>query len=428
MTNPITALTRLFQRAPTANALVAALVSHTVGRPLMVHPQMGEQLIYAYMRGAVESPEPVMAVDVPVGQSRTKAPRVAVLNISGPLVDRPQPGLCDDGPLSYEVIRDAFDASMADDSVTAIIFRMRSPGGMVDGCFDLTDHIHASRGTKPIVAVVDNMAYSAGFAIAAACDEIYVSRTGGVGSVGVFGYHVDVTGANAKAGYKVTLIYAGDHKVETNPHVELSDEARAREQAVIDDMYGLFTASVARYRGMGVSKVVATKADTFNGQSAIDAGFATKLGTMRDALASLAESTEQRQARDAAAAKEAAIADRATATLTIVAAKAKPDITAALLDEASGITAATAADRLTHAQKVVDLCAAAGDRSLAHDYVMKNVEIETVRSQLIALKAEDGPEIVTAHPQAAVKKQETATDIYSRRRAAAAGSARHQRQ
>src|SRR5690606_35901150 len=101
-----------------------------------------------------------------------------IINVVGGLVSKPQPGLCDDGPANYQGIRAAFDEAMADDSVGAIVFKLESPGGMVSGCFDLTDHIHASRGHKPIVAVVDDYAYSAAYAIASACDEIWVSRTG----------------------------------------------------------------------------------------------------------------------------------------------------------------------------------------------------------------------------------------------------------
>lgn len=301
MTSPVLVLNRLFRGSGANNPVIAALHTHAIGRPLMVHPEIGAQLIQAYMSGAVEGVgEPLMSADVPPAGTKPKGPQVAVLNISGPLVDRPQPGLCDDGPLSYEAIREAFDRSMVDASVSAVVFRLRSPGGMVDGCFDLTDHIHASRGSKPIYAVVDNMAYSAGYAVAAACDEIYVSRTGGVGGVGVFSYHVDITDATAKDGVKVTLIYAGARKVELSPHVQLSDAAKAREQSVINSMYDLFTASVARYRGLKVKAVVATEAGTFNGQAAIDAGFATKLGTMRDALAALALPAKQQKQKSTA--------------------------------------------------------------------------------------------------------------------------------
>lgn len=430
MSNPINLLARMFRRSGAESPVVASLFTQAFGRPLLVHPNLGAQLVHAYLQGATEAPEPIVAAEDGRGHAGRQQRRVAVLNISGPLVDRPQPGLCDDGPVSYEAIRDALDASMGDDSVGAIIMRMRSPGGMVDGCFDLADHIYASRGPKPIYAVVDNIAYSGCYALAAACDEIYVSRTSGVGSIGVYTYHLDQTAYNANQGIKITLIYAGDHKVDFSPHVELSEGAKDAEQAVIDEMYGLFVSSVARYRGMDVAKVIGTQAQTYNGQAAIEVGLATRLGTMRDALAALAETDEQRSTREAAEAKAAAEADRAIAAQAVIASGAKPDVVAALLAEGAGITAASIQARLEHAQAVIDLCVAAGDRSLAGDYITTNTNIEIVRKQLLDVKATSAAEIVTALPNVQdVRPAATSAEtVYSRRRAAAAGNGTTSRQ
>ena len=84
--------------------------------------------------------------------------------------------------MSYAAVRDTFDELLNDDAVTSIILRLDTPGGMASGCFDLVDHIFEARGRKPVYALVDDHAYSAGFALASACDEIWISRTGGVGS------------------------------------------------------------------------------------------------------------------------------------------------------------------------------------------------------------------------------------------------------
>lgn len=523
MNNPIGLLARIFRRSESPNAVIANLFTQAIGRPLMVHPGMGEQLIGAYMRGAVDTRADGsgMIVDA-AGSTETKGNRIAVFNISGPLADRPQPGLCDDGPLSYEAIRESFDAAMADDSIGAVIFRMRSPGGMVDGCFDLTDHVFASRGSKPIVAVVDNMAYSACYALAAACDQVWVSRTGGVGSVGVVAYHVDQSAYDAKEGIKVTFMHAGARKVDFSPHVALSEEAYNREMEVINEMYGLFTNSIARYRAINFEDVVATEAGTFNGQAAIDIGFATHLGTFRDALASVAASIagedvaggeaaesdiaavegksasgslielkvlpENPTAEDIAAARielakafEMANGDAAAVALleairtdldaveakgrliamaenyskelekideeaeqiqaaraaarsqvlaAVMAATLRDDLKLALLEESAGVTPETVAARIDHARAVADLCAAAGLRGVEADYVKQNTKIDVVRAQLIEAKAEDGPEIITTIPDSALQSpgKLSSSDIYSRRREAAAGLASTQRQ
>jgi len=80
---------------------------------------------------------------------------------------------------------------------------------------------------------------------------------------------------------------------------------------------------------------------------------------------------------------------------------------------------ANVGERIKHAQAVADACAAAGKRDLAELYVRKNTQIETVRSQLIALKAADGPELVTTPPVESATKPTTAINAqatYDKRR------------
>lgn len=415
MKNPITALARMFRRSE--NPVITQLYTHAIGRPLLIHPAIGAQVIGAYMAGAVDGGGEIVE---PLSASQ-QAPRVAVLNISGGLVSRPMPGMCDDGPLSYEAIRDAFDASMADDSVTAIVMRMDSPGGMVSGCFDLTDHIHASRGTKPIVAVVDDMAYSAAYAIASACDEVWVSRTGGVGSIGVVAYHVDQSGLNEKIGLKVTPIYAGGHKVDFSPHAPLSDDAREREQGEVDSLYQTFVASVAAYRGMNDDDVRGTDAMTYTGAAAVSAGLADKIGTFRDALASVMASTDEspsaiaaRESAKASAEDDARKMAQAAVTDAVMAANLSPAIAVALIGSA---TPETVDARIADARTIATLCAAAKLPDEATAYVAKGVDVETVRAQLQAVTAEDGPELSTSHPlsESSAATRLDVAGIYQRR-------------
>lgn len=408
-------LARLFGRAP--NPAVSAIYQHAIGQPLLVHPTIGEKLIGGYLAGAVEAPGPV---SVPGGATTQSAGQVAVLNVSGGLVARPTPGMCGPGPVSYIELREAFDAALSDGNVGAIVFRMDSPGGMASGCFDLCDHIHASRGAKPILAVVDDMAYSGCYAIAAACDQIWISRTGGVGSVGVVGYHVDQSGYDQKIGIKVTPIYAGGHKIDGNPHFPLSDDAKALAQGRIDALYGLFVESVAKYRSMDPEAVRSTEAACFYGQAALEAGMADKVGTFRDALASLsaepptpdAATVPDDESDEAAAAAIVDVLEGGTTTvltdeqraqleLGAVAAALREaslpsDLLAALLAPNVPVTAETVSARVEHARTVANLCTAAGLRDMAGDYASCNVPIETVRAQLQAVRVDTAPDIVTA--------------------------------
>jgi capsid assembly protease len=422
--NKPSVLARLFGRSK--HPVVGSLATAALNRPLLVHPAMGESLIGAYLEGAVTSADTVLTTDV------VPAEKIGVINISGGLVNRPMPGPSGGGPVSYAALRDAFDALVLDDEIGAIVLRFDSPGGMAAGCFDLVDHIYAARGKKPIHALVDDYAYSAAFAIASACDQIWVSRTGGVGSVGVVSFHYDWSSANTQMGVKVTPIYAGARKIDFNSNFALTDEAKEEATLVIEGLYSLFTETVARNLGVATEAVKATEARTFVGQAAVDAGFATQLGTWEDLVASLGLSTVAAPASpgetesdpdDELSVSEPEEPDAVEEPIETGAnsppseiATAPVDFSAAVADSALPAALSLALIRrgalnqspeqaVAYAQSVVDACAAAGLESVASDYVKTNTSIEIVRTQLLAAKAEDGPEVVTALPATGAAKQ-----------------------
>lgn len=475
-------IARLLGRGSTA-PVVSALYTSVIGQPLLVQAQMGEQLIGGYLHGAVDARPPTIVVNeiAPAATGDdgvvTAARNIAVLNISGGLANRYEGDMCDPGPLSYQELRASFDKVLADPTVEAIVLRIESPGGMAAGCFDLADHIYANRGTKPIYAAVDDYAYSAAFALACAADEVWVTRTGGVGSVGVIAYHVDQSGWDAKVGVKVTAVFSGAHKNDMTPHAPLGEGVQSWLQERMDSTRTLFATSVATYRGMNVDDVLATEAMVYQGQAGIDVGFADKLGTFSELLESIRSGAAAAGAADGAGSGESPPADDPEAGADAVVAGAEaaqaelplavvnavtnavvtadatggseaaltageiaaafsvavassslpPELSVALI--ARGHAGQTPDAAIAYASTLRDLAFAAGDERLAIDFVKANTPIETARAQLIAMKAEDGPEIVTALPhQTSATPVANSNDIYSRRRAAAAGNGAFSRQ
>lgn len=187
----------------------------------------------------------------------------------------------------YEYIRRAFDRGMDDPEVNHIVFDHNSPGGMVAGNFELTEHVASRRGEKPISAIANDYAFSASYNLAAAADpgSLYLTRSGGVGSVGVVTMHVDYSGNLEKSGIKVTFIFAGKHKTEGNPFEALPEAAKARIQGRIDRLYGEFVGLVAENRGMDEKAVRGTEALTYDASDAISVGFADKIGTLDELIA-----------------------------------------------------------------------------------------------------------------------------------------------
>lgn len=426
MTSKPGLLARMLGRGSRA-PVVASLAAAVLNQPLLVQPAIGEALVGGYLEGKVTSDDSVLKADrldiSGAGVQRTDAPQnlIGVINLSGGMVNRPMPGASGPGPVSYAAVRDTFDQLLNDDAVTSIILRLDTPGGMASGCFDLVDHIFESRGRKPIYALVDDHAYSAGFALASACDEIWISRTGGVGSVGVVCYHHDWSGNNAQIGLKVTPLFAGARKVDFNPNFPLSEEAHAQALADLEDMRTMFVDTVARNLGMDAAAVSATEAACYRGQAAVAVGFATRLGTWHDLIAHLGapesplpapgnpdpdddpETSATLPVPEAAPAPPAAVVENPAAALAAAVATSElpPALAVALLRRPlqEGEPAASA---IEYATAVQDACAAAlrGDDTLAASFIEKSTDLDTVRVQLLSMKAEEGrsTQVVTAQP------------------------------
>lgn len=202
---------------------------------------------------------------------------VAIIEVEGTLVQKTGCLHPYSGMTGYDGLRQLLAMALADGAVQAVMLDINSPGGEVAGCFDLVDAIYASRGSKPIWAVLDEMACSAAYAIASACDRVTIPRTGDAGSVGVIAMHADFSKALAAEGIAITIIKHGAHKADGNPYEPLPEDVLKRFQADIDRVGALFSATVARNRGLDVRRVESWQALTFMGEAAVTEGLADEV-------------------------------------------------------------------------------------------------------------------------------------------------------
>lgn len=455
MPKPTNILARLFSRGQ-GGPLVPQIYSRVINRPLLVEPGMAEALIEGWLRGGLDAGEG--------GQPRQvmeKVGHVAVLEVSGPLVSREvEPTLCGATPVSYEGLMLAFDDLEADANITHVVLRLETPGGEAAQLFDLTDRMAQLRTSKTLIAMVDDYAYSGGYGLAAACSEIWLTRTGGVGSVGVVIGHRDVSEKNAKEGVKWTYIHSGAMKVAGNPNEPLSEAARTFMQSESDRLYEMFTTSVATYRGLSVEAVKATEASLLFGQNAIDAGMADHLGTFRELMAELQGGTYTRKRMVAAMpevveqeppvlqpegeevkqAPEDEEQPQAGATAPLAEIQPAEPVDEPALDAgelaercmASGLSAFTAtairegwsatklAAMTDQANEIRNLCTAAGMPQLAAGYINAATGVEVVRQEL-ASRLSQGPQLSNrqpaGNPREAKGRTSNYASVYARRNA-----------
>jgi signal peptide peptidase SppA len=247
--------------------------------------------------GVKLTPEEIEARIGPAAANRptaTRAGAVAVVPVYGVISQRMNMMSQMSGGTSTEKLAADIRGLVADPGVKAIVLNVDSPGGSVFGVPELAAEIRKARESKHIVAVANSMAASAAYWIAAQADEIVVTPSGQVGSIGVFTEHVDVSGAMEREGVKSTLISAGKYKTEANPYEPLNDEARAALQAMVDDYYVAFIGDVAAGRktsraavrsGYGQGRMV-------NAQAAVAAGMADRVATLDQVIAKLGGSKQ----------------------------------------------------------------------------------------------------------------------------------------
>ncbi|MFT4327293.1 MAG: S49 family peptidase [Wolbachia pipientis] len=192
-----------------------------------------------------------------------------------------KPGAFDEvlGMTSYEQIEEQITQALADSSIERIILEIDSPGGEVNGIFDLADFIYSARGKKKIIAIANDDAYSAAYAIASSSEKIFLTRTSGVGSIGVIASHIDQSGFDEKQGVKYTTVFAGSRKNDLNPHKPITSESLESLQGEVDRLYEMFVQLIARNRGLSIEKIRSTEAGLYFGENAIEIGLADEIMT-----------------------------------------------------------------------------------------------------------------------------------------------------
>ena len=306
---------------------------------------------------------------------------IAVVEVSGSLVNRASGMDAQSGLTSYEQLGNEILEAATDPQVRGILLRLDSYGGEANGAWDVASLIEEAARLKPIWASVDDWALSAGYLLASAADRIWVTRTGGVGSVGIIAMHVDQSGWDAANGLRYTTIFAGARKNDFNPHEPLSDGARAVLEAEVDRLYGMFVDAVARRRSLSAADVRATEAGVFYGEDSVARGFADRVGTFREALAAMAESLS----------KTTFMKGGTPVSEPIQAAVSPP-----VLDLAA-IEAQAREQGYADAAEIVVLCSIAGRPALANEFISRHLSAADVRKELLALRAEADREEIHSH-------------------------------
>lgn len=210
---------------------------------------------------------------------------VALVRVCGPLMAAAEWwDFCD----SYDAIVARVSAAHESPAVTSVVMCFDSPGGIVSGLFDAMRALRAAKAAsgKRMIAHTSAGCYSAAYGLASACDEVVVSDSAGVGSVGVIACLVSRAKELETAGVEVAVVASGAEKTDGHPALPISTGARKRLTERVNALAAMFSAECSAGRpALTAASITELAGGVRYGRDALVAGLADRVASL-DAVVS----------------------------------------------------------------------------------------------------------------------------------------------
>lgn len=227
------------------------------------HRELGE-IYQSYLKGTMqpipEGLDPKGEAGYGISYVAKHSEGIALINMTGVITKRAPEMLC--GPPIIDLARlDTLLEDIAnDDAIETVVLHMDSPGGVMLGLPETAGRIRElSESGKRMIAYTDLQMCSAAYYLAAACDEIYASPTGIIGSIGVYCAGLDSSRAFEFEGLELVLAKSGNLKAMGHPGKAWTDEERQHLQDRVD-------ACGAEFRAHVTDRRTAVEQDSMEGQ------------------------------------------------------------------------------------------------------------------------------------------------------------------
>lgn len=228
------------------------------------------------------------------GEPIVETSKVAVLNIFGVISQKMNYMMEISGGTSTEMFRRSFHEAINDDSVSAVLINIDSPGGSVPGVPELSREIYEARGKKRIISLVNPSCCSAAYYLGSAADEIVaIPSACDIGSIGAFAIRTESRKADEMAGVTRHVIRSTEFKAAGHPSVEMTDGERQHWESRLMQVHDMFVGDVARNRGISVETVEKNYGSglSFLAEEALRRGMVDRIATLDEVLADLGVST-----------------------------------------------------------------------------------------------------------------------------------------
>ncbi len=218
-------------------------------------------------------------------------PSIAVVYAEGTITGGEGGGdLFTAGGIGSEAIRRAMRIIERDDEIKAVVIRIDSPGGSALASEAMYQSVRRVAEKKPVIISIGGMAASGGYYLACAGDTIYADPAGIIGSIGVVGGKLVLSGLYDKVGLTTSSFSRGENArlfSETQPW-DAKQEKLVRRW--MESTYEQFTDRVMQTRGDKIEDISeVAKGRVFLAEQGLELGMVDVLGGIDDALADAAE-------------------------------------------------------------------------------------------------------------------------------------------
>ena len=200
----------------------------------------------------------------------------AVVDVDGE-IDR-------EGRASADIVAEGLETALRHPGTKGVLLRINSPGGSPVQAGQIYAEVRRQRAKHPgipVHAVVEEMAASGGYYVAAAADRIYVNPASLVGSIGVIIDGFGFVGTIDKLGVERRVLTAGENKAFLDPFSPLPEKQREYAQAMLADIHAQFVSAVRDGRGSRLKETPEMFSGlVWNGQRAVELGLADAVGSV----------------------------------------------------------------------------------------------------------------------------------------------------
>jgi len=215
-------------------------------------------------------------------------PKIALIDVEGVLMNRTRSSLFGQGEQPVSFLLERLRRAEKDPRVKAVVLRINSPGGSVTASDLMYSEIRAfkQRTSKPVIAVMMDVAASGAYYVACACDVIIAHPTTVTGSIGVVMQTVNLERTLKMLGVETQAIKSGPKKDAGSPLRKMTDEERKIFQGLIDEFFQRFLEVVKAGRPNLSQERLRELSDgrVYSAAQALEAGLIDRIGTLEEAI------------------------------------------------------------------------------------------------------------------------------------------------